>query len=129
MPSGVSQGSAPPVGCAGAVFSNAMLAKFGMRLMGYHYSTCDIRWSPPSIMVRMLVADDAAKLFRPVILQRRLAWQVGNPDHPAEPGFDAILPGRHHVVGPVERARHDLDPRAADATEAQRRAAVGAEIA
>ena len=41
MPSGVSHGSALPAGAARAVFSNAIFAKFGMRLMGTHYSTCD----------------------------------------------------------------------------------------
>ncbi len=33
MPSGVSQGSALPAGSARAVFSKAIFAKFGMRLM------------------------------------------------------------------------------------------------
>src|SRR6267142_1875566 len=41
LPSGVSHGWAPPVGSAPAVFSNAIFAKFGMRLIGYHYSICD----------------------------------------------------------------------------------------
>ena len=40
-----------------------------------------------------------------------------------------ILLRRHHPVGPVERAGHDLDPGAVDAAIAQRRAAGGAEIA
>src|SRR6478735_3530039 len=80
-------------------------------------------------MVRMLVADDGPKLLGPVILQRGLARQVGDADHPAEPGFGAILPRRYQPVGAVEGPGHDLDPRAIDAAEAQRRAAVGAEIA
>src|SRR3981081_1092909 len=87
---------------------------------------------PPEValvMVRMLVADDAAKLVRTVVLQRGLAWHVGDRHHPAEPGFGAKLLGRHHMVGPVEGAGHDLDSRAVDAAKAQRRAAVGAEIA
>jgi len=45
-------------------------------------------------MVRMLVADDAANLFRTVVLQRSLARQIGDADHPAEPGFGAELLGR-----------------------------------
>src|SRR5260221_6735826 len=79
-------------------------------------------------MVRMLVADDAAELVRPVILHGGLARQIGDADHPAEPGFGSILPGRYDLVRPVEGAGHDLDPRAADAAEAQRRAALGAKI-
>src|SRR5690349_17888109 len=80
-------------------------------------------------MVRMLVTDDACHLLRSVILERGLARQVGNPDHPAEPGFGAELPGRYHPVGAVEGAGHDLDFGAADAAKTQRRAAGGAEIA
>src|SRR6478672_12937300 len=80
-------------------------------------------------MVRMLVADDAAKLVRAVVLQRGLARQIGDADHPAEPGFGAELLGRYHPVRPVECAGHDLDPRAVDAAKAQRRAAIRAEIA
>src|ERR1700730_2557057 len=82
-----------------------------------------------SLMVRMLVADDTAELFRAVILQRGLARQIGDADHPAEPGFGAILPGGDDLVGPVEGAGHDLDPGAVDAAEAQWRAAGGAESA
>src|SRR5258706_7137859 len=129
MPSGVSQGSAPPTGSARPVFSKAIFAKFGMRLIGYHYSTCDARGSPPLVMVRMLVADDAVHLVRTVILQRGLARQVGDSDHPAEPGFGAELLGRYHPVGAVKRAGHDLDPRPVDAAKAQRRAARRAKIA
>jgi hypothetical protein len=77
----------------------------------------------------MLVADDATKLFRPVILQRGLARHIGDRHHPAEPGFGAKLLGGHQLVRAVERAGHDLDPRAADAAEAERRAAIPAEIA
>src|SRR6267154_3481915 len=80
-------------------------------------------------MVRMLAADDAVQLLRPVILHRGLAWQVGDAHHPAEPGFGAELLGRYHPVWPVERAGHDLDPRAVDAAKAERRAAIGAKIA
>ena len=79
-------------------------------------------------MVRMLVADDAAKLVRTVILQRGLARHVGDRHHPAEPGFGAELLGRYQLVGAVERAGHDLDPRTIDAAKAQRRAAIPAEI-
>src|SRR5258708_30989422 len=129
MPSGVSQGSALPAGIAAATGSKETSAKFGMRLMGYHYSTCDIWGAPPSIMIRMLVADDAICLFRPVILQRGLARHVGDGDHPAEPGFGSKLPCRHHLVGVVERTGHDLDSWPADAAKAQRRAAGGAKIA
>src|SRR5258708_31096186 len=94
MPSGVSHGSAPPVGAAGAVFSNATFAKFGMRLILPHHSIGDPRRPPSLIMVRVLVADDAAKLVRAVIPQRRLARHVGAPHHPAAPG-----PGGE-VLGP-----------------------------
>src|SRR6266700_7130867 len=79
-------------------------------------------------MIRMLVADDGSELFRAVILYRGLAWQVGDADHPAEPGFGAKLPRRHQPVGAIESPRHDLDFRTADAAEAQRRAAVGAKV-
>ena len=79
-------------------------------------------------MIRMLVAGDGGHFFRAVILHRGLAWQVRNPDHPAEPGFGAILPGRDQAVRPVEGAGHDLDLGAADAAKAERRAAGGAEI-
>src|SRR5260370_55428 len=128
MPTGVSHGSASPAGCARAGFSKAIFAKFGMRLIGYHYSTGSARGSPPLIMVRMLVADDAVDLVRTVILQRGLARQVGDADHPAQPGFGAELLGRYHPVRAVERAGHDLDSSAVDAAKAQRRAAGGAEI-
>src|SRR5260370_39313162 len=129
MPSGVCHGSASPAGWARAVFSNAIFAKFGMRLIGYHYSTCDPRRSPPLLMVRMLVADDAMNLVRTVILQWGLAGQVGDAYDPAEPGFGSKLLGRRHHVRAVECPGHDLDPRAVDATEAERRAAIPAEIA
>src|SRR6266404_2637923 len=106
MPSGVSQASALPAGPALATFSKAISAKFGMRLMV-------VTWYSPSagvatlIVVRVLMADDAVKLFRSVILQCGLARQIGDAHHPAEPGFGSILPGRNHVVRPVERTRHD----------------------
>src|SRR6202163_2909772 len=80
-------------------------------------------------MVRMLMADDAMKLVRTVVLQRGLARHVGDRHHPAEPGFGAELLGRHHPVRAVERAGHDLDPRAVDAAKAERGAAIPAEIA
>src|SRR4029450_10372868 len=96
---------------------------------GTHYSICEVEGAAPLIMVRMLMAGDGRHLFRPVILLRGLARQVGDADHPAQPGFGSILPRRHHPGGAVERAGHDLDPRAADPPEAQWRAAVGAEIA
>src|ERR1700737_630425 len=128
MPSGVSHGSAPLAGSARAVFSKAIFAKFGMRLIGYHYSTGDARGSPPLVMVRMLVADDAAQLVRSIVLQRGLARQVGAAAPPAEPGFGAELLGRYHPVRTVERTGHDLDPGAVDAAKAERRAAGGAKI-
>src|SRR3981189_1627796 len=84
---------------------------------------------PFSIMVWMLVADDTVKLVRTIVLQRGLAWQVGDRHHPAEPGFAAELLGRYHPVRPVERAGHDLDPGAVDAAKAQWGAAGDAEIA
>jgi len=74
-------------------------------------------------MVRVLVAGDGRHLLRPVILLRGLARQIGDADHPAEPGFGSILPRRHHSVGAIERPGHDLDPGAADPAEAQGRAA------
>src|SRR6266702_290901 len=116
MPSGVSHGSALPAGTALAVFSKRILAKFGMRLMVVHHSTGE--QGRHSLMVRMLVADDAAKLLGAVILQRGLARQIGDADHPAEAGFGAVLPGGDDLVGPVEGAGHDLDPGAVDAREA-----------
>src|SRR5258706_4319444 len=116
MPSGVSHGSALPAGLAWAVFSNAIFAKSGMRLMA---SIIAHAWGwPSSIMVRMLVADDAVKLVRTVILQRGVAWQISNAHHPAKPGFGAELLGRYHPVRPVECAGHDLDPWSVDAAEA-----------
>src|ERR1700733_11452852 len=129
MPSGVGHGSALPAGAAAAVFSNATFAKFGMRLMARYPSTGDPCWSRPSIMVRMLVADDAIQLFRTVVLQRGLARQIGDRHHPAEPGFGAELQHRYHPVGAVEGAGHDLDPGAVDTAKAERRAAIGAVVA
>src|SRR2546423_1602616 len=118
MPSGVSHGSALPGWSARAVSSNAIFAKSGMRLIISIIAHAIPRGSPISIVVRMLVADDAAKLFRTVVLQRGLAGQVGDADHPAEPGFGAELLGRHHPVRAVEGAGHDLDPGSADAAKA-----------
>ena len=69
-------------------------------------------------MVRVLVADDAVKLVRAVVLQRGLARHVGDRHHPAEPGFGAELLGRYQLVGAVERTGHDLDPRTIDAAKA-----------
>src|ERR1700754_677908 len=74
-------------------------------------------WDAASIMVRMLVADDAAQLVRAVILQRGLARQIGDRNHPTKPGFGSILPRRYHPVGTVERAGHDLDLGAVDTAE------------
>ena len=71
-----------------------------------------------SVMVRVLAADDAAQLVRPVVLQRGLARQVGDADYPAEPGFGAELPGRHQPVRTVERTGHDLDFGAVDPAKA-----------
>jgi len=79
-------------------------------------------------MIRMLVADDAAHLLRPIILLRGLARQVGKTNHPAEPGFGAILAGGDHAVGAIEGAGHDLDPRAIDMPKAQWRAAILAKV-
>src|ERR1700693_944382 len=80
-------------------------------------------------MVRMLVADDAVMLVRSIILQRGLAREIGDRNHPAKPGFAAELLDRDHSVRAVERTGHDLDPGAVDAAKAQGRAASGAEIA
>src|SRR5713226_4231455 len=80
-------------------------------------------------MVRVLVADDAVKLVRAVVLQRGLARHVGDRHHPAKPGFGAELLGRYHPVRTVERAGHDLDPGAVDTAKAERRATGGAKIA
>src|ERR1700739_4475173 len=81
-----------------------------------------------SIMIRMLVAGDGRHLLRAVILHRGLAWQGRDADDPSEPGLRAELAGRNHPVRPVEGAGHDLDARAVDAAEAERRAAIPAEI-
>src|SRR5258705_1814896 len=112
----------------GGVFKSD-IRKIRYAAHGTHYSTGDPRGAPPLIMVRMLVADDATMLLRPVVLQRGLARQIGDADHPAEPGFGAELLGRYHPVRPVEGAGHDLDPWAVDATEAERGAAIPAKIA
>src|ERR1700728_4190628 len=85
--------------------------------------------SRASIMIRMLMVDDAAQLLLAVVLQRGLAWQVRDRDHPAEPGFSAILPDRDQPVRPVESASHDLDAGAVDAAETEGRAAIPAKIA
>src|ERR1700736_2161761 len=129
MPSGVSHGPAPPAGSARAVFSNAIFAKFGMRLMVLIITHATPGGRHPLIMVRMLAADDAVNPVRAVVLQRGLARQIGDANHPAEPGFGAELLGRHHPVGAVEGAGHDLDSRAVDAAKAQRRAAILAVVA
>src|SRR5882672_883996 len=128
MPSGVSHGAALPLGSALAVFSNAISAKFGMRLMAPIIHP-RLPGSLHSIMVRILVADDLSQLLRSVILQRGLARQVGDANHPAKPGFGSILPRRHHPVGAVEGPGHDLDPGTVDAAKAQRRTAIPAEVA
>src|SRR5580698_3469086 len=117
MPSGVSHGSALPLGCALATVSNPMAAKFGMRLIAAVLSQTD-RSTLPLIMIRMLVADDAAQLVLAIVLQRSLARQVGNRDHPAEPGLGTVLPDRNQPIRAVEGAGHDLDARAVDAAEA-----------
>src|ERR1700687_987688 len=129
MPSGVSQGSAPPAGSARAMFSKAIFAKSGMRLISPIIAHSTPRGSPPLVVVRMLAADDAVNPVRTVVLQRGLARQIGDGHHPAEPGFGAELLGRYHPVRPVERTGHDFDPRAVDAAKAERRAAIPAEIA
>src|SRR6202030_1608520 len=72
---------------------------------------------------------DVVQLVRSIVLQRGLARQVGDADHPAEPGFGAELLGRYHPVGAVECAGHDLDSSPVNAAKAQRRAAGRAEIA
>src|SRR6266852_8689817 len=113
---------------AGGVFKSD-IRKVRYAAHGTHHSTCDARGSPPLVMVRMLVADDATKLVRAVVLQRGLARQIGDADHPAEPRFGAELLGRYHPVRPVEGAGHDLDPRAVDAAKTERRAAIPAKIA
>src|ERR1700722_1986521 len=105
-----------------------MSPKFSRPTISYTDMVVPPFLTPTSIMVRMLVADDAAELFRTIVLQRGLARQVGDGDHPAQPGLGAILLGRPQPVRPVERAGHDLDARAADAAEAERGAAIGAEI-
>src|SRR4051794_34150086 len=120
MPSGVSHGAAAPAGAGAAVGSNATALKSGMRLM----ASCP----QLSIMVRVLMARNGRHLLRPVILLRGLARQVGDRHHPAETGFRAELPRRHDAVGPIERPCHDLDPRAVDAAEAERRAASCTEV-
>src|SRR5215210_1526654 len=127
MPSGVSHGSAAPSGSAPAVFSNAIFAKSGMRLIGSYHSTCGPRGF--SIMVRMLVADDVLELIPTIVLQGSLARQVGNPNHPAKSGLTAELLRRHHPVRAVEGAGHDLDLGPFDAAEAERRTALGAKVA
>src|SRR5258707_3712989 len=113
---------------AGGVFKSD-IRKIRYAAHDTHHSTCDARGSPPLVMVRMLVAEDATKLVRAVVLQRGLARQIGDADHPAEPGFGAELLGRYHPVRPVEGTGHDLDPRAIDAAEAERGAAIPAKIA
>src|SRR5947209_5456237 len=128
MPSGVSHGSASPEDSR-PVFSKAIFAKSGMWLIALIVTHLAPEGRYLSIVVRMLVADDSAKLIRTVVLQRRLARQVGDPYHPSKPGFAAELLGRHHPVRAVECAGHDLDSRTVEAAEAQRCAAVGAEIA
>ena len=79
----------------------------------------------PSIMVRMLVADDAVKLFR---RRNSAAWSCSADwrSPTTQPSRDSVpyCIGRHHPVRPVEGAGHDLDPWAVDAAVAQRRAAI-----
>src|SRR5260370_15558061 len=113
---------------AGGVFKSD-IRKVRYAAHDTHHSTCDARGSPPLVMVRMLVADDATKLVRAVVLQRGLARQIGDADHPAEPGFGAELLGRYHPVLPVQGAGHDLDPRAIDAPAAAPGVAIPAKIA
>src|SRR5258708_16911883 len=67
------------------------------------------QWVPDSVMVRVLAADDAVKLFRAIVLQRGLARQVYDGHHPAEPRFGAKLLGRHQPGPPAEGAGPDRD--------------------
>src|SRR3954454_25336420 len=127
MPSGVSQGSPLP-GPAPAVFSNASFVKSGMRLMGLIISQSRSRGSLALVMVGMLIADDAGELIRSVILEGGLARQIGDANGPAEAGLAAELLGRHHPVGAVECAGHDLDLGTFNAPEAEWGAAFGAEV-
>src|ERR1700722_2264390 len=80
-------------------------------------------------MVRVLMTNDTAQLLLAIILQRSLAAQVRDCDHPAKPGFGAILPDRDQAIRSVEGAGHDLDAGAVDAAETQGRAAIPAKIA
>lgn len=75
------------------------------------------------------MADDIVKLALAVALQRGLARQVRNRNHPAESGFRTVLPDRDQSIWPVESASHDLDTGAVEAAEAQRRAAIPAKVA
>ena len=81
-------------------------------------------------MVRMLVADDACRASP---ARNSAAWS-GSADWRCRPPSRAGI--RFHIAGSAPPGRggrsvagHDLDPGAADAAEAQRRAAGGAEIA
>src|SRR6188768_2088089 len=127
MPSGVSHGSAPPAGLARAVLSKAIFAKFGMRLMGFHYSTGDFgerysqSWSG-CWWLTMLPSFSAPK-FCSVVWLGRLATPTTHPSR------DSVPYCWHHPVGAVERSGHDLDPRTIDQTVTQRGAAIAAEIA
>src|SRR5580700_1586673 len=80
-------------------------------------------------MVRMLVADDAVNFVLAVVLERGLAWEVCNCDHPAEPGFGAVLPGRDQTIRPVEGTGHDLDAGPVNAAEGERGAASSTKVA
>src|SRR3954451_24840116 len=100
MPSGVSQGSPLP-GPAPAGFSNASFVKSGMRLMGLIISQSRSRGALSLVMGGMLIAADAGKLIRSVILEGGLARQIGDANDPAEAGFAAELLVLHHPVGAV----------------------------
>src|SRR5882757_5029623 len=82
-----------------------------------------------SIVVRMLVADDAVKLFGTGNFKRASAGQIGNPADPSQMGLGARGVGRDDEVRPVEAAGGELNHVSADRPIAERRSTGSTEIA
>src|SRR5882757_970782 len=82
-----------------------------------------------SIVVRMLVADDAVKLFGTGNFKRASAGQIGNPADPSQMGLGSRGVGRDDEVRPVEAAGGEFNQVSADRPIAERRSTGSAKIA
>ncbi len=81
------------------------------------------------IMIRMLIADNAASLGETGAFRGGFAGEVVQMADPGELRFNADLIGRDHAIRPVEGAGQQLDHRAVKLAIAERRSAGRAEVA